>query len=134
MTAYALVLTVLTLTPAPWATEGAPFAYGVLNPAAWLAERTWTTGAPHEFVLNILLFLPAGLLLSHWGAWRATAIAAALTCAIEVAQIPVTGRISDPRDFVANITGALLGIATAMLLRQLRRGTQRANTARSVRS
>lgn len=119
VTGYLTILVFLTLTPAPWATLGDPFPLGVLNPRAWLSAQTWTTGAPHEFVLNILLFLPIGLLLAHWGTWRAAAIATALTAVIEIAQIPVTGRISDPRDLIANITGALLGVTIATLVRRV---------------
>lgn len=113
MSGYAALLALVTLTPAPWAAEGAELPFGVLNPSTWIAPVTWTTGAPHEFVANILLFLPAGVLLFRFGAVRAVVLSAAVTLSIEVAQVPVVGRISDPRDFVANVTGALLGVGIA---------------------
>lgn len=119
---YLVVVGTLTLTPAPWAEiRGAQFDYGVLNPAAWLSAQTWTTGAPREFLLNILMFLPLGLLLAHWGTSRASLAATLLTLGIEIAQIGVIGRISDPRDLIANVTGAFLGVIAASLIRRTRR-------------
>lgn len=122
LTLYLTALATVTLLPAPWAeAKAAQIDSGVLSHTAWLSAQTWTTGSPPEFVLNVLLFTPAGLLISHWGARRATVLAAALTLTIEIAQIPITGRISDPRDLIANIAGTLLGIAIATWARQARR-------------
>lgn len=88
---------------------------GVLNPAAWTREATWNVGPPSEIVANILLFVPVGVLFAVvfgrrlW--WLALLAAAALTATIEILQIPMPDRISDPRDLVANSAGALIGIA-----------------------
>lgn len=88
---------------------------GVLNPATWIREATWNVGPPSEIVANILLFVPVGVLFAVvfgrrlW--WLALLAAAALTVTIEILQIPMPDRISDPRDLVANSAGALIGIA-----------------------
>ncbi|MEG3615420.1 VanZ family protein [Isoptericola haloaureus] len=108
---YLGFLALLTLTPRPWGREVDQVPWGVLNPAAWLSSATWTTGTAREFVLNILLFVPAGLLAARFrGAWGLGA-AVLLTGAVEVAQIPLANRLSDPRDIVANVGGALVGLA-----------------------
>jgi hypothetical protein len=46
--------------------------------------------------------------------WLGALIAAlALTIAIELAQIPMPDRISDPRDLLANTAGAAIGMVIA---------------------
>lgn len=128
---YLIVVAVLTLTPAPWAEiRGEQFSFGVLNPEAWGSGQTWATGAPQEFVLNLLMFFPLGLLLAHWRTAEAAAAAALLTFGIEVAQIWIVGRISDPRDLIANVAGALLGVLIAALIRKTRRRVKAPHVSR----
>ena len=40
----------------------------------------------------------------------------ALTSLIETAQQSIPGRVSDPRDVVANSVGAVIGVALALVL------------------
>jgi glycopeptide antibiotics resistance protein len=114
----------ITLGPVPQRLEGSEATKGVLSPTAWDVSQ-WS-GSNYEFGLNLLMFLPWGMLalflLGRRRWWLAAAIGIALTLAIEIAQIP-SPRISDPRDLVANTLGALLGIAAALLLLAARRTT-----------
>lgn len=73
-----------------------------------------------EFLANIGLFVPVGvfllLLFGSWLWWLAAGAGFALTSAIETVQRTIPGRVSDPRDILANTTGALIGIVLALLL------------------
>jgi hypothetical protein len=114
--AYVVVLVALTVVPTP-TTSTLGIAGGAFRPEAWLTTATWTGGWPGELLANVILFIPVG-----WLAARTLplpfAIAAPLllTVSIEFAQLFLPGRVSDPRDLVANSVGALLGIGLARLL------------------
>lgn len=73
-----------------------------------------------EFLANIGLFVPVGVFMALlfgsrlW--WLAVVGSIALTSAIETAQRSIPGRVSDPRDVVANSAGAVIGIVLALVL------------------
>ena len=73
-----------------------------------------------EFLANIGLFVPVGVfVLLLFGSrlwWLAVAGGIALTSAIETAQRSIPGRVSDPRDVVANSLGTVIGVALALVL------------------
>lgn len=73
-----------------------------------------------EFLANIGLFVPVGVfMMLLFGSrlwWLAVAGSVALTAAIETAQRSIPGRVSDPRDLVANSAGAGVGIVVALVL------------------
>lgn len=73
-----------------------------------------------EFLANIGLFVPVGMfVLLLFGSrlwWLAVAGSGALTSAIEVAQRSIPGRVSDPRDVMANSVGAVIGVVLALIL------------------
>lgn len=73
-----------------------------------------------EFLANVGLFIPVGVfVLLLFGArlwWVAVAGGVALTAAIETAQRSIPGRVSDPRDVVANSLGAVIGVGLALVL------------------
>ena len=73
-----------------------------------------------EFLANIALFVPVGVfVLLLFGSrlwWVAVAGGIALTSAIETAQTSIPGRVSDPRDVVANSAGTVVGVALALVL------------------
>ena len=123
-TAYLALVAWITLGPAPWRAEGNQAPLGVLTPSIWLDRATWSTGSSFEFTANILMFVPVGVLFAMLlGARRwllALGAATLLTCAIEVAQIPLDDRISDPRDLLANSAGAAIGLALAGMVWFLR--------------
>lgn len=114
--AYVVTLVALTVVPTPGANT-LDIAGGAFRPEAWLTTATWTGGWAGELLANVILFIPVG-----WLAARTLplpfAIAAplVLTVLIEFAQLFLPGRVSDPRDLVANSIGALAGIGLARLL------------------
>ncbi|QAY73026.1 VanZ family protein [Agromyces protaetiae] len=111
---YLALVAWATLGPVSWHAIGWEARYGVLTPSIWFDRSTWTTGSPTEFALNIAMFLPLGALFALLAGRRrivaAFAAAVAVSIAIEVAQIPMEDRISDPRDLLANAAGAAIGI------------------------
>jgi glycopeptide antibiotics resistance protein len=119
---YVGAVLLLTLRPAPWALDGNEAPFGILNPAAWTEAAAWTEGRPWEILANIVMFVPAGVLAGILlrGVWRPLA-PIAFTLFIELGQIPIEGRISHPRDLVANTVGALIGLALYALARRRRR-------------
>lgn len=71
-----------------------------------------------EFIANIVLFIPAGLLLAvllgPGRRWLAMLAGVALSTAIEFAQgILLPARVATLSDIVANSTGALVGVLIA---------------------
>jgi glycopeptide antibiotics resistance protein len=84
------------------------------------AATSWITYNGLEFTANVFMFLPIGLFLvllfgrSLW--WLAMSLGFGLTVAIETAQIFLPGRVSDPRDIVANTCGAVIGVIVGLIL------------------
>jgi hypothetical protein len=70
-------------------------------------------GPGWEFLLNVGMFLPLGVLLVlTFGArlfWVAIILSVALTLSIEAVQQFIPYRVSDPRDLIANGIGGVLG-------------------------
>ena len=111
----ALVLAV-TLLPAPWPPNAAEAPLGVLNPSTWTADATWRNGTMFEFIANVAMFVPIGLIAARYlRGWMRILGPIALTVGIEIVQIPLADRISDPRDLIANTIGAVIGLAIASL-------------------
>ena len=109
----------VTLRPLPWATAGNQETFGILDPQAWVGSATWTQGSALEIVANVLMFVPVGLASGLvFSGMRGVVVPMALTVAIELAQIPLADRVSHPRDLVANVFGALLGLAVAAVFRR----------------
>ena len=73
-----------------------------------------------EFVLNVVLFVPLGILVvlllrTRW--WGAALVAVLVSCAIEVVQaIPVLDRETSIADVISNGLGGLLGAVLAHLV------------------
>jgi glycopeptide antibiotics resistance protein len=123
--AYAAVVLWATVGPAPWSTSGNQLQGGILNPAAWTAPVTWTTGYFSEIVFNVAIFIPVGVLaalLIPRRRWPLAFVAGlAFTLLIELVQVPEIDRISDPRDLVMNTTGAVFGVFVVLAARFVRR-------------
>lgn len=123
--AYAAVALWVTVGPAPWRTAGNQLEGGILNPDAWTAQVTWTTGYLAEIAFNVALFIPVGVLaalLLPRRAWPLAFVAGfAFTTVIELIQVPEPDRISDPRDLVMNTAGAVLGVVLVQAARMVRR-------------
>jgi hypothetical protein len=115
----------VTVGPAPWRTSGHQVAGGILNPESWTDSVTWTTGYLAEMAFNVALFVPVGVLaalLIHRRRWPLALLAGfAFTAVIEVVQVPLADRISDPRDLVMNTGGAMFGVLLVLAARMVRR-------------
>lgn len=82
-------------------------------------------GERWEFLLNVAMFVPLGMLLTLiFGArffWVAALAAIAFTLSIEGLQQFIPSRVPDPRDLIANglggVVGAVLGVAALALRR-----------------
>jgi hypothetical protein len=130
--AYLGVVGLVTLGPTLWRTRPTQGDYDVLSPSTWLDPDTWSRMLAPEFVANILLFVPLGMLLrlafprATWAG--AVLLGGAISMGIEVLQM-WGSRVSDPRDVVANtigtFVGALIAAAVAGLARVARRGVTR---------
>ncbi|TFD45845.1 VanZ family protein [Cryobacterium frigoriphilum] len=117
---------------------------------AWLQEHGapgWLTYGMVEFASNIVLFIPAGLLvvvLAGARFWWLGPLGGLLgSAAIELGQLVLLpARTASPRDIVANTSGAVIGSILALLVfgvlalrsrRRVRRATASAN-ARPARA
>lgn len=136
---YLGIVALITLGPTlitsglnPWRTRPDLGDYDVLSLSTWLDPDTWSRGYSTEFLANILLFVPLGVLvrlaLPRLGWIGAVAFGGTVSITIEVLQV-WTPRISDPRDVVANSVGALIGALLAAIVvgvsRLLRRAAER---------
>lgn len=84
---------------------------------------TLTSTAVMQVVLNVVLFVPFGVLgrvLFEWSRTTTVVVAAAASMAIELTQytavwgiFPCAYRIADVDDLILNTTGAVLGVAVA---------------------
>jgi glycopeptide antibiotics resistance protein len=132
--AYAAFVLWLTVGPAPWRTSGNQVEGGILNPDAWTAPVTWTTGYLSEMAFNVALFIPVGMLaalLIPRRRWPLALVAGfAFTALIELVQVPEPDRISDPRDLVMNTCGAVLGVVLVLVARMVRRAAAVASVTR----
>ncbi len=116
---YVLLVGWLTLTPQPTGPAN-DLIWRVLNGLHRRGYAEWLDYNRAEFGLNIAMFVPIGmfllLLFGAGGWWAAAMFSVALTSGIEYTQRFIPGRVSDQRDIVANTTGALIGIAVALVL------------------
>jgi glycopeptide antibiotics resistance protein len=84
--------------------------------------------APFEVVANILFFVPfgvyVGLLARSWPWWKAVAVVAGASLALEIAQYALAVGRSDITDLIANTAGGLAGIGLlALAYRRLKART-----------
>lgn len=121
--AYVLLVLAVTLLPAPWPSDVTESPGGVLDLANWFSDETWSRGINRDFVLNVVMFVPIGLIagryLRPW--WLRILAPILLTFTIEVIQLPLPDRISDPRDVTANTLGAIVGILAMWIVRAYQR-------------
>lgn len=89
--------------------------------------------APFEAVVNSVLFVPfgvyLGLVAQSWRWWKAAAVIAAASLALEVAQYVLALGSSDVTDLILNTAGGLAGFGLlALARRRLRARTARVMT------
>ena len=102
----------------------------------WLREDLGVAGVRRgavEFVSNIVLFIPLGLLLALAlrGPVRAFLILVALSVVVETLQALIPGRFPSVRDILANSVGAGLGVCAAAAIMAVRRRARRRATTRA---
>jgi glycopeptide antibiotics resistance protein len=135
--AYIAFVGWVTLTPASGVPSWEPRAQSVLDRVHAHHLLLWLNVNRLEFLANVGMFVPIGLFfLLMFGTrlwWVAIAAGFALTSAIELAQRSIPGRVSDPRDVVANTGGAVIGVLIGLVLTfpsSRRRRRARADAAR----
>ncbi len=138
---YLAVVGWVTLGPQPLYATGARILFRALRFFGNHEVTQWITYGRIEFLANVAMFVPIGLLFllvvgrKRW--WLASLAGVALTLAIELSQLGIPGRVSDPRDVLANSIGAFLGVlfalvATAPAARRTRRAATRRTPTRPV--
>ena len=85
----------------------------------------WVTTSDVERTANVLLFIPAGLLLCYvlprWSRWLVWLICVAVSVGVEAVQLPLAGRDATPVDVVTNSAGAAIGVLLHALVPGRRR-------------
>jgi glycopeptide antibiotics resistance protein len=73
--------------------------------------------------LNVVLFIPLGVLIGAWlgrrtgqGAWRAILLLAAISASFEMLQLFIPGRVTSIDDVTANTLGGAFGVLLARWL------------------
>jgi len=87
-----------------------------------------------DAVANLLLFVPLGasLCLRQWRFGTATAIGAAFSASIELAQLLIPGRTTSVDDVILNAIGTALGWAIVALIRIFAGGHEAAAHNRAI--
>ena len=95
------------------ANAGLSRCWGTFSPERWLPNSYLTA----QGMANVLLYVPVGLFA--WFTWRRTTFAfgvpVALTIGVELLQAYGGAHDCSPEDVLANVTGALVGVAIGML-------------------
>ena len=118
--AYIGYIGMVTLTPSASAPIPVGLAIRVLEAFHRRGYLEMITVGRMEFLANIAMFVPIGVFLlllvgaERW--WIALFLPFFLTAFIETAQRGIPGRVSDPRDVLANTMGGVAGVVLAMIL------------------
>ncbi|MGN8050002.1 VanZ family protein [Curtobacterium sp. 22159] len=121
---YAWVIWRMTLTPHVFTSAQNSL---VLHAIAWVQQLPhggWFTYDRTEFLANIAMFVPVGVLAALWLPRRwwilGAVVGVALSVGIESAQAAfLPGRVADPRDVLSNGLGGLLGATLVGFVRSL---------------
>lgn len=127
---YLLLVGWLTLGPQPLDASGRGFLHRVIRFISGDNTLDWITYALVEFIANVALFIPVGVLFVLMLGWRrwwlAVILGVALTVSIEAAQLVLPDRVTDPRDIVSNSIGSTIGVAIVLAVTAVRaKGAQR---------
>jgi glycopeptide antibiotics resistance protein len=124
----------ITLGPQPFDGDSGSLIWRALRLFQRYEATDWITYSRLEFGANVAMFIPIGLFfLLLFGRrlwWLSVLFGVGLTVAIEIAQLFLPGRVSDPRDLLANSSGAFIGVMAGLILtaskaRQIRLRKQR---------
>lgn len=121
---YLMLVGWLTLGPQPLDASGRGFLHRLIRFISGDNTLDWITYALVEFIANIVLFVPVGVLFALLLGWRrwwmAVILGVALTVSIETAQLVIPDRVTDPRDVVSNSIGSTIGVVTVVTVTVLR--------------
>ena len=115
---YAVALGLVVWLPASEASKATGVVFAI---AKWVSELAGidptTTSTVLEFLANIVLFVPLGLLVAvAWPRlrpWRVVLLGFAVSFTIELVQTLLPSRFPTISDVIANTVGAALGWAAA---------------------
>ena len=117
---YLAVVAWVTLGPQPLDAGGSRALFRVLRFFGNHDATQWITYDRVQFFANVGMFVPIGLLFllvlgrRRW--WLAIAGGVLATVIIELSQLGIPGRVSDPNDVLANSVGAAIGVLTALVI------------------
>ncbi|MFT4123854.1 MAG: VanZ family protein [Microbacteriaceae bacterium] len=118
--AYLGLVAWITLGPQPLDARGSALLYRIIARLSTHESLAWLSYSRVEFLANVAMFVPIGvlfLLLVGRRAWIMAVLAGiGTTLTIEFVQIVLPDRVSDPRDIVANSAGAALGVIAALIV------------------
>jgi glycopeptide antibiotics resistance protein len=110
----------ITLGPQPLNSQDQRLLARILSYFGNYDATKWITYNLVEISANVAMFVPLGLffllLFGRKRAWLAMLLGVMLTVGIETAQIFIAGRVSDPRDVLANSSGTLIGVLAALII------------------
>jgi VanZ family protein len=97
----------------------------------WVADLVAAWGVPREpaaivfeFLANVVLFVPFGLLLAasipRWSPWAIIGVGLVASVAIELVQLGIPSRVSTVSDVIANTAGTAIGCTMVMWWRMSR--------------
>uniref|UniRef100_A0A942SZT8 VanZ family protein n=1 Tax=Neobacillus citreus TaxID=2833578 RepID=A0A942SZT8_9BACI len=121
---YAWVIWRMTLTPQVFTAAQSSLVEHAIVWAQQLTGSSWLTYERTEFLANIAMFVPVGMLAALWLPRRwwilGAIVAVGLSVGIELYQGEfLPNRVSDPRDVLSNGLGGLLGATLVGLFRSL---------------
>ena len=121
---YLLLVGWLTLGPQPLDASGRGLLHRIIRFISGDNTLDWITYALVEFIANVALFIPVGVLFVLMLGWRrwwlAVILGVALTVSIEAAQLVLPDRVTDPRDIVSNSIGSTIGVAIVLVVAAVR--------------
>ena len=114
MAAYGVLLACIVFWPQPVDRGMSGYLDQMLSLLDSLGAPGWADYALLESLANVVLFLPAGLLLAAWlsprWSWLAAVAGLCVSAGIEAAQaLLLPERYATPQDVMANGLGAALG-------------------------
>ncbi|AMB41447.1 MULTISPECIES: VanZ family protein [Paenarthrobacter] len=124
--AYLVLLAIVVFLPSKEASTVTGFVGVIAGRLAALGLPFKEAAIGVEFVSNIVMFVPFGLLATflwpgRWNWWRMLLLGAATSTFIEITQLIIPGRVTALSDVIANSAGALIG---AVVARQVYRGSE----------
>jgi glycopeptide antibiotics resistance protein len=105
-----------------WARIGFPWRSFQWTPSFRRVELIpFAVGSPRTYLLNVLAFIPLGVIGVRlgWHPRTVTLVAAGVSGLTEVSQLFSRGRYPSTTDLILNTSGALIGIAIAITVRHI---------------